>query len=201
MVKEFVLAFMLALIAGSALAEPEAAKPFKRTLIREVQMEYGLGGPVALMAAQIEQESGWRPSVCSSYACGLSQFTPATEDWIKTAYPKKLNSDGVFNPGWAIRAMVIYDRHIYHRIDNSATDCDRWAFTLSAYNGGPGWVNRDRAKCSNTKGCDPGRWVNHVALHSNRAAWAFKENRAYPKKIFAKQVNYEAWGRGVECAA
>ena len=185
----------------SAFAEPQASLPFKRTVIKEVRFEWGFDGPAALMAAQIEQESAWRPGVCSPYACGLSQFTPDTEAWIKQLYSDRLGGEeGVFNPGWAIRALVVYDKHIYHKVPPAKTDCDRWSFTLSGYNGGPGWLNRDVRLCQRLAGCDGGRWLGNVAEHSKRASWALSENREYPRKIFAKQPNYASWGKQVQCS-
>lgn len=50
--------------------------------------------------------------------------------------------------------------------------------TLSAYNGGLGWVNRDKRLVPN-----PEAWFCGVETKSNRADWAFKENRNYPRRI------------------
>ena len=77
--------FLLGLLAllimlGNAKSEPLASLPYKRQLIREVHYRFGLDGPTAVMAAQIQQESGWRPGICSPFACGLTQFTPGTAD-------------------------------------------------------------------------------------------------------------------------
>lgn len=63
---------------GSALV-PSTAQQYQRELTRVVQQEWGLGGPVALHAAQIHQESGWRAGVDSRVgAQGLAQFMPGT---------------------------------------------------------------------------------------------------------------------------
>ncbi|SUH40495.1 lytic murein transglycosylase [Salmonella enterica subsp. enterica] len=40
-------------------------------------------------------------------------------------------------------------------------NCQRMAFTLSAYNGGQGWVNRDK-KLAAAKGLDASIWFEHV---------------------------------------
>ena len=184
---------LLALTTCHAKAEPKASLPYKRDVIRE-------DAPVAVFAGQIEQESAWREKVCSPFACGLAQFTPATAEWISGAYPKDLSDGDPFNPQWAIRALVRYDRHLYDSALPSALECDRFAFTLSGYNGGAGWVVRDRRLCRSAAGCDPSRWFGHVEKYSGRAAWAMKENRGYPKRIlYDRQFHYEQWGRTITC--
>lgn len=198
------LAFLL-LILGSfagckAHAEPRASLEYKRDVIREARAVWGLDAPVALFAGQIEQESAWRPKVCSPFACGLAQFTPATADWISGAYPEELDGADVYNPQWAIRALVRYDRHLHAAVVPAPVECDRFGFTLSAYNGGAGWIARDRRICAGVDGCDTGRWFGHVEKYSRRADWAIKENREYPRRIlFQRQFNYTTWGRTVTC--
>jgi soluble lytic murein transglycosylase-like protein len=105
---------------------------------------------------------------------------PATADWIAEAYPA-LAARRPFNPSWGLRALVTYDRHLWERVKASSA-CDRMAMTLSAYNGGLGWVWRDQ-KLAACKGptaplVRPGR-----ALQRGRHAAAFKENRGYPRVI------------------
>ena len=94
-------------------------------------------------AAQLQAESSWRPTASSGVADGLAQFTPGTAAWISRAYPE-LGPPAPFSPRWALRALVIYDQHLFDRITGTATDCDRWGMVLVAYNGGGGWPQRDR---------------------------------------------------------
>lgn len=161
---------------------PPAAQAWRPTLTREARAVWGLDAPVSLFGAQIQQESDWRPHVASAYAAGLAQFTRATARDMARWYPA-LGPADAYDPHWAIRAMVRYDRRLYAAIADTATDCDRWAMTLSAYNGGPGWLTRDRALCRQARRCDPTRWWNDVAHHTHRADWAKRENRAYPRRI------------------
>lgn len=193
------VALLLLLAPGLADAQvPDRARQYQRDLIRNARLVWGLDAPVATFAAQIHQESGWRPDVSSAYAHGLAQFTPATADWIGGLYSDVGPADP-FNPAWALRALVRYDKHLYDR-NTAATECDRWAFTLSAYNGGQGWVNRDR-KLAAANGADPQRWWGHVEHHSPRAKWAFTENRGYPRRILlVLQPRYLGWGPGVDCS-
>lgn len=191
---------LVALTSTPAIAQPpRAAERFRRDLVGNVRLVWGLSGPVATMAAQVHQESAWRPDAKSAYAGGLAQFTPDTADWISQRYSSDLGANQPFNPAWALRALAVYDKHIYDTSLPAATECDRWAFVLAAYNGGPGWVTRDR-KLASTAGADPSRWWGHVERFTRRAAWAMKENRDYPRKILLRwQPLYRTWGLTVTC--
>ncbi len=176
----------------------QRAALFKPTLIREARATWGLNAPIPLFAGQIHQESLWKPKARSKYANGLTQFTPATEKWIKQKYPQSLGWSGSYNPHWAIRALVTYDKWLYSRID-ALTDCDRFAMTLSAYNGGLGWLMRDK-RLTLQQGLSPYQWWGSVEKYSSRAKWAFRENRGYPKKIiYQHQKKYLNWGGVAVC--
>ncbi len=86
------------------------------------------------------------------------------------------------DPVWALPAMVRYMGWLKKKVAYAATECDWWAFALSAYNGGLGWVIKDR-KLAEKQGYNPGKWWYNVENTSSRAKWAFKENRGYPKRI------------------
>jgi soluble lytic murein transglycosylase-like protein len=184
----------------SAYAQvPRVALQYQRALIGNARVVWGLSAPVAVLAAQVHQESGWRPDAQSAYAGGLAQFTPATADWISVRYASELGSNQPFEPAWALRALARYDKFLFDRQAMVTVPCDRWAFTLAGYNGGEGWVQRDR-RMAVANGKDPMRWWGHVELHSPRAAWAFKENRGYPRVILLqRQPPYRGWGPGVDC--
>lgn len=175
---------LMALVAAARAADipPAAAHAWQRTVTREAHAVWGLSAPTAVFGAQIQQESAWRVHARSPYADGLAQFTAATAADMARWYPE-LGPADAYDPRWAIRALVRYDWRLYRSIADTATDCDRWAMTLSAYNGGPGWLTRDRALCAHAAGCDPGRWWGHVALHSPRSASAMVENRHYPVRV------------------
>lgn len=175
----------LALSSPAAAQVPAAAKHHQRDLTRIAQQEFGLDAPVALFAAQIHQESSWRNAARSSHAEGLAQFTPATAEWIAGHYPD-LGEAMPYSPTWAMRAMLRYNRHIKARVKpwyaRHVPECDRWAFALAGYNGGPGWISRDR-RLAESSGLDPDRWWRHVEHCSARADWAFEENRQYVRRI------------------
>lgn len=181
---------------------PRDAEQYRRTLVRAAHAEWGLHAPIATLAAQVHQESAWRADARSRVgAQGLAQFMPSTSAWMAELYPATLGANQPYNPGWALRAMVVYDRWLYAR-NQAISDCERWAFVLSAYNGGQGWVNRDRVLAS-AKGADKLAWFDSVERHNaGRSALNFRENRRYPRSILQRwEPMYAAagWGPGV-CA-
>ena len=187
------------IFVGTAFGSSPPAEQYRRELIRESRAVWGINAPVALFAAQIHQESQWNLRAVSPVgAQGLAQFMPATSKWIAAQYPE-LAANNPFNPSWAMRALVQYNHWHWQRIA-ARTDCDRWAFVLSAYNGGLGWVQRDKAKAK-AAGVDPLRYwgaVEHINAGRSRAN--FKENRGYPQRIIYRwQPHYikDGWGEGV----
>lgn len=178
---------------------PGAAVKYRAELIRNARVVWGLDAPVASFAAQIHQESGWRHDAVSGVgAQGLTQFMPTTSAWIATVYPQSLGNAQPFNPSWSMRALVQYDRWLFDRI-RAADACERLAFALSAYNGGLGWVNRDKQLAS-SKGLDSLAWFGSVELvNAGRSTANWHENRAYPQRILKRiEPLYTAahWGPG-----
>ena len=187
---------------AAAQEVPRAAEQYRRDLVRVAQHGFGLGAPVATLAAQIHQESGWRPHVTShAGAQGLAQFMPATATWMAELYPRQVGPAQPFNPGWALRAMVAYNQWHLERIRATAP-CEQWAFALAAYNGGLGWINRDK-RLASASGADPLTWFGSVERYNaGRSAANFRENRNYPRNILERwEPLYVAagWGPGV-CA-
>lgn len=184
------LALLFAL--ASCGADPVLAAPgdaYRAQITREAQFRFGIPAPVPAIAGQIAQESGWNPAAKSRVgAQGLMQFMPATSQWAATA--GAFGSVDPFNPAWSIRAGVWYDRWLYERI-KANTDCDRWMFTLSSYNGGLGYVHK-RQKLSPA----PGDWNPTGAINPGIAPANQIENQTYGPKILLKhQRAFAAWGR------
>lgn len=181
---------------------PRDAEQYRRTLVRAAHAEWGLDAPIATLAAQVHQESAWRANARSQVgAQGLAQFMPTTSAWMAQLYPNTLGANQPFNPGWALRALVTYDRWLSQRIQ-ARGPCEKWAFVLSAYNGGLGWVQKDTRQAS-AKGADKLAWFDSVERHNaGRSAANFRENRNYPRAILLRwEPLYAAagWGAGV-CA-
>lgn len=176
---------------------PPDANQYKRDLIRNARMVWGLSAPVSTFAAQIHQESGWRADAVSPVgARGMAQFMPATSKWI-SGLQIALQTNEPGNPQWAMRALVEYNKWLYDRVPPAATHCEQMAFTLASYNGGLGWLQKDVA-LTKAKGDDPRWWFNNVEKHNGgRASWAFVENRGYPNRILntlEKRYRDAGWG-------
>ncbi|MBD8223086.1 transglycosylase SLT domain-containing protein [Pantoea agglomerans] len=179
-----------------AAQPPQSALQYRADVIRNARLEWGMSAPVADFAAQLHQESGWRPDAVSPVgAQGMAQFMPATADWISQLVPG-LNSREPFNPAWAIRALVSYDRWLWQRV-SAANNCERMAMALSGYNGGLGWVQRDK-RLAVQNGLDGTRWFEHVAtVNAGRSAASWRENRHYPQRILHELApRYLTWGGG-----
>lgn len=206
----FAIGVMLAVILGiigagtcNAAADvtiPRAAQQYRATLVRTAHATWGLDAPVAVFAAQVHTESWWRnDTVSHAGAQGLAQFMPATARWLPSVAPET-GKPAPFNPGWSLRALCVYDKWLWDRVAGHS-DFERMAFTLSAYNGGLGWVNRDRKK-ARALGLDDRVWFDSVEnVNAGRGRAAFAENRQYPRRILKeRQRAYikAGWGRGIE---
>ncbi len=185
--------------AACTAAIPDAANKYRRDLVRIAQFELGLDAPIATLAGQIHQESRWNEKARSPVgAQGLTQFMPATADWM-VRLRRDLAGADPFNPIWAMRAMLAYDAWHLKRIQ-ARGPCDQWAMALAAYNGGLGWLQKD-IRLASAKGADPLAWFDSVERHnSGRSTANFKENRHYSRTILLKWeplYEREGWGTGV----
>ncbi|MET7703905.1 peptidoglycan DD-metalloendopeptidase family protein [Streptomyces sp. NPDC005485] len=101
----------------------------------------------AVIAAQIEAESGWNPNAVSPGvgAQGLSQFMPGT--WV--TWGKDDDGNGrasPFDPGDAIMAQGRYDCALAEQVqgykDRGEASGETLDLALAAYNAGPGAVHQ-----------------------------------------------------------
>jgi soluble lytic murein transglycosylase-like protein len=180
---------------GATKMVPRAALKYRGDLIRSARLAFGLDAPVAAMAAQVHQESAWRPDARSPYAHGLAQFTPATAEWIGGMDAALAGAD-TGNPVWALRALAVYDRWLYDRVKGT-TDCDRWWGALRAYNGGLGhWLKEARLAAPSL---DRGA-IDAQCGRASRSHVHCAESLGYPQRILIKhQPFYAHWGPGVSC--
>jgi len=182
----------------------------------------------SVLAGQVEQETcvSLKSAKCWSTRAelktkrergvGLGQITK-TKKFDSLAELKVLFPDALSRFGWhspydpvlQLRALVLKDQYNYARMSFAATEPDRIAFALAAYNGGMGGVFSDRQLCMATTGCDPNRWYGNVEKTSLKAATTVKGygqsffciNRQYPWRImFQRSDKYRAYFRdnGVE---
>ena len=180
-------------------AIPSLASKYQRLLVRSAQANWGLDAPVAALAAQVHQESRWNTNAKSPVgAQGLAQFMPSTADWISELYPLQLGYGQAQDPDWALQALVMYDRWLYQRIQ-ARDSCEQMAMTLSAYNGGLGWVYKDQNQTA-ANGFNRSVWFDLVEKFTARASWAKNENRQYVRVILLRwQPLYldANWGLGI----
>ena len=174
---------------------PQAALQYRSLLTRNARAVWGLDAPVATFAAQVHQESAWRPDAVSRVgAAGLAQFMPGTSKWIATIDPE-LASNEPFSPSWALRALVSYDHWLHARTPARYTRRDRMWVALRSYNGGLGhW----QAEAARTGLQAPTReQVDASCGKAKRAPVHCKENLGYPRRILDLQARYASWGPGV----
>ncbi|WP_445677468.1 transglycosylase SLT domain-containing protein [Pseudomonas putida] len=195
-----VVGAVLSNLPSALAAVPAEAQQYRRELTRIAQAEWGLDAPVATFAAQVHQESRWRFNAKSPVgAQGLGQVMPSTATWLAQLFPDTLGNVEPFNPSWSLMALVSYDRWLADRI-KGRNACEQFAMVLSSYNGGLGWLIRDR-KLASAQGADPLVWFGSIErFNAGRSAAAFKENRGYPRlilKTFEAQYIAAGWGEGV----
>lgn len=179
------------LLLGTILAHAQPSS-YKGYVIREAQFRFGVPAPAPVIAGQIQQESAWNPAAISPVgAQGLMQFMPATSNWAAVA--GGFNTVEPFSAAWSIRAGVWYDRWLFDRIRQYKSECDRWQFALSAYNGGLGWVYK-RQKLS----ADPASYAATSVINPGIHPVNQKENSTYaPRIVYRHQPAFRAWGRSV----
>lgn len=187
---------LLALALPVQAQVPQAAQPYRALLVRSAHMAWGLDAPVAVLAAQVHQESGWRGDAVSPVgAQGLAQFMPATATWIAGIDPA-LAARQPFNPAWALRALVAYDLWLYQRTPTQYAPHDRMWVALRGYNGGLGhW----QAEAASTGLAQPTRaQVDAACGRAKRAPVHCRENLGYPHRILiVVQPRYAQWGLGL----
>lgn len=190
-----VLMLVISLIWGCPVQAqvPPAAVTYKIELKRASQRIWGPVPPIPFLAAQVHQESLWRPHAKSLYARGLTQFTPDTERWIQQKYGAELGQGGALDPTWALRAQARYMFDL-KRQAGGKNECHAMLFAAMAYNGGMGWLIRDRAMAARA-GDDPMDYAVVRTYNSGRGAAFWHENREYPVRIaYRNQPLYRSWG-------
>lgn len=176
---------------------PAAAARYRLELTRAAHSQWGLNAPVAVLAAQVHQESGWNAQALSRVgASGLAQFMPGTASWWCERMGTQAADCLPQNPAWALRALVGYDRYLYELTPARFSERDRMWVALRGYNGGLGhW----KAEAASSGLALPSRaQVDAACGQARRAALHCPENLGYPHRILTVlQPRYALWGRGV----
>jgi len=195
-------AAVLLILAASADAQvaqvPPSAAKYRAELIRAARAEWGMSAPVSTFAAQIHQESRWRPDARSPVgASGLAQFMPATARWLCGTRADLPPGCDTLSPAWALRALVAYDRHLFERTPRAGDDCGRMWAALRGYNGG---LAHWRAEYRIAGSPDNLRDADAACGSARRSPKHCQENLGYPRRIVDRwQPIYVAagWGAGV----
>lgn len=169
---------------------PEGARLYAPVLVLEQRAIWPRMPEPWTLAGLVEQESciSLRHSKCwnpraelktpREYGFGFGQITVAYRADGSTRFNKfeelrsshsslkDWNWDARYDSGYQLRAIVEMCLGLWRKIPPAATTQDHLAFMLSSYNGGVAALLQDRRLCSNTRGCDEGRWFGNVELHS-----------------------------------
>ncbi|MGP1684388.1 MAG: transglycosylase SLT domain-containing protein [Giesbergeria sp.] len=187
------LAVVASCTAAFAQVPPHAVR-YRLDLVRQAQAQWGLQAPVAALAAQVHQESGWRPGAVShAGAQGMAQFMPATARWWCARGGEAAADCLPLNPRWALRAMVGYDKFLYDRTPARLARYDRLWLALRGYNGGEGhWQAEGRS----TGLAAPTRaQIDAACGAARRHPTHCAENLGYPRRILlVLQPRYRTWG-------
>lgn len=176
---------------------PAAAEQYRAAMTRSAYRIHGPSAPVAMLAGQIHQESAWQPQARSRVGAeGLAQFMPGTAADMAARFPADCAPANPFSPAWAFVCRDRYMAGLRRQLQSQGSglsECARWVFALRAYNGGMGWVIRDRRKAS-TAGADADDWIIVQGFNAGRSAANFRENVEYAPRILRLQERYRGWG-------
>jgi len=192
--------YLLLVNTAAAQGIPWQAWEYREAMTESAWQTFGPDAPVALLAAQIHQESGWNCNAVSwAKAKGCAQFTDATAAGMARNHPEQCAPVNQYDPGWSWRCshLLLLDTKI-KPLGPGLTECDVWAFKFRWYNGGPG-VERDR-KLALIAADNPDDWKAVEPYNAGRKKSAWIENTEYPVRIFRLEFLYQSWGNPVRCA-
>lgn len=201
--------FAAALLCTSTVAivvsVPQRAQFYRADMTRSAYRVFGPSAPVATLAGQVHQESGWNCDARSRVgALGCTQFMPATAEDMAKQFPAECAPAQPLSPRWAFTCRDRYMRALMLQTKPYGTqplsECAQWWMALKHYNGGRGWTERQRREAK-AAGMNPDDPRVLAAFTGGRSLANHRENTEYPERIFraAKQYETEGWGRALPC--
>lgn len=191
----FLAAIMLIVAVSAFAAIPQRAYLYFPILKEEHSLIWP-ESDIGIIGSQIAHESSWKedvmrkePSGVISY--GLLQVLDVTYDELKKKNPLLLKGSPseMLRARMGIRAGILYDKQMWILVSFADSTVDRYAMTLSAYNGGFGWLLRDR-KLAELNGYSPNKWFGNTELFSKRSVHNYKINRRYVSEILKHADEY-----------
>ena len=194
--------------------------PAVLALLLALLPRYWPGMPLpSFLAAQIEQETCPSPQhrMCFSeraelrtareYGFGLGQLTITPRfnvfEEVKRMHPDLADwpFEDRFDRRRQLIALLVKDRAHYRSCSNLMADAPAaLACTAAQYNGGAGGFLADQRLCSNTEGCNPRQWFDHIEHTSTKAKTAvagygksfFEINREYVRNVMqVRRAKYQ----------
>ena len=173
---------------------PRQAARYRDNFIRIWRYYFALAQSPTVGFAQVHQESRWIADARSKYAAGLAQFTPPTAADFSKLLPPEVRatcpstSGCPLEPNWALNALALYDFRLLKQHAWAETPNDRWRLALAAYNGGAGWIIKERARAGGST-----RWQD-IVDNCMRSEASCRENREYPVRILERWLPlYKRW--------
>lgn len=197
---KLLLALVLLLPGIAAAQVPANAWKHRNEMLHSAWRIHGPGAPVAALAAQIHQESGWDCNAVSwAGAKGCTQFMDGTAVDAAARWPADCAPVNQFDFGWSARCRDRYMRSLKpESLAGGLTECDDWSFRFRKYNGGGKHLARDRMLAAQS-GADPDDWQAVQPFNHSRKPSAWRENTEYPVRIYRLEPRYASWGRSLGC--
>lgn len=128
---------------------------------------------------QREQGIGFGQITRAYTEAGVIRLDVLTD--LKKRYPSELNGLTWENikdkPQLQMRAIILLWSDNFNRLPSHIPDFDKLAMADSAYNGGYGFILKDRKTCGLKANCDPDLWFNNVETINNRGTKILYGNR------------------------
>lgn len=153
----------------------------------------------------------WPNGKIREQGVGLGQITRAYRESgavrldvltdLRKRYPKQLSTLTWYNikekPKLQIAAITLLWLDNYNRLPNHISELDKIAFSDSAYNGGYGYVVKDRKLCGLKANCDPSLWFDNVEKINSRGSKTLYGNRTANQinRDHVRDVLFSRWGK------